>query len=429
MKRILAGLAAAIALVILWQAAVWGGQPRVTLTYWCSPYPNEAGWAIMATRMWNQAHPDIKVKLQAIPQGRVAEDILREAIRNRKTPDVCSHLFPADVHEFVAMGGLLPLDSYASLVETARKRSGSRVLDGFRSTDGKLYQVPWKCNPIMLQYNSGLLKKNGLKVPRTYTEFLAVASVLRARGVYAWAPNPANKWFKRYYDFYPLYFAAGSGRPFLDSAGRPAFNNGASLVVFSFLQRCFRDGYSPAEEIYQNDGALNEAFVSNKLAFLVTGPWNIPQIEELAGDSVKFGFAPMPVPDNADLKKPTYTYGNFRNIGVFANTQHRAEAARFAEFLISRQSDLAFLEMCSELPYRQDLFTDPAFAKLLKSDPYLATFAKQLPNVRPVANSPKFNKMLAAISNQFVECSVRGAKNARQAVQDAASEATQIYGR
>ncbi|MBM3464083.1 MAG: sugar ABC transporter substrate-binding protein [Armatimonadetes bacterium] len=400
-------------------------QP-VTITYWCSPYPNEAGWAITMTRLWNQTHPNIRVRLQAIPQGRLTEDVLTEAIKNRTTPDVCSHLFPVNVHEFVGMGGLLPLDSFPQLIASARKRSGDAALSGFRSPDGKLYQLPWKCNPIMLQYNAGLLKKLGLKPPRTYGEFLAVGDALRKRDIYAWAPNPSDKFFKRYYDFYPLYFAAAAGHPFLDGRGGPAFKNTASVAVMDFLRECFRRGYAPRDEMYQNDAALNEAFASGKIAFLVTGPWNIPMIEEIAGNTVQFSFIPVPVPDSRSPAKPTYTYGNFRNIGIFSNTKHRAEAAQFAEFLISRQSDVAFLEMCSELPYRLDLLTDPSFTTLLKQNPYLGIFARQLANVRSVENAPYFNKVLGAISKQYVECAVQGRKASRQGVIDAAAEVTRM---
>lgn len=418
----LAALMALIAAVIPAQA-----KPGVTITYWVSPYPNEAGWAITMTRLWNQTHPDIHVKLQRIPEGRVAEDLLRDAIRARRTPDVCSHLFPADVHEFVRMHGLLSLDGFPQLMAASKKRSGQQVLNFFRSSDGHLYQIPWKCNPIMLQYNAGLLKHNGLKVPRTYREFLAVADVLRKKArIYAWAPNPSDKWFKRYYDFYPLYFAAGAGHVFLDAHGGPAFGNQASVAVMDFLSQSFRRGYAPNSELYQNDNALNEAFASGKLAFLVTGPWNIPSIEELAGNTVHFNFTPLPVPDGTQPGRPTYTYGNFRNIGIFSTCRHRAEAAQFVQFLISRQSDVAFLENCSELPYRRDLLTDPSFAGLLKQNPYLTIFARQLANVRPVENSRWFNKMLGAVSRQMVECSVRGAKSPRDAVKDAVIEGRRI---
>jgi multiple sugar transport system substrate-binding protein len=422
-RLILLALALAIGLTA---SPIWS-KPKVTLTYWCSPYPNEAGWAITVTRLWNQQNPNVHVKLQAIPQGRVAEDVIRDAIRAKKTPDVCSHLFPADVNEFVAMGGLLSVDAFPKLVAASQKRSGREVLNGFRSPDGRLYQVPWKCNPIMLQYNKGMLAKYGVRPPRTYSEFLSAADTLRRKaGIYAWAPNPnGEKWWRRYYDFYPLYFAAANGRAFLDARGQPAFNNMASVAVLDFVGQSFRRGYAPPNELYQNDNALNEAFAAGKLGFLVTGPWNIPQIEELAGNTVKFDFVPMPVPDVTPRGTPTFTYGNFRNVGIFANSAHRAEAARFVEFLISKQSDRVFLEMCSELPYRQDLLTDPAFASL-RQNRYLTIFARQLANVRPVANSPHFNQVLGALSTQFEESAVRGTKPAKRAIQDAVQEARRL---
>jgi multiple sugar transport system substrate-binding protein len=391
---------------------------------WCSPYPAEAGWAIEMVSQWNRSHPGIQVRLQKIPGERVAEDVLRDAIRAHKTPDVCAHMFPVNVHEFVKMGGLLPLDSYRSLLAASERRSGAHTLSLFRSSDGKIYQIPWKCNPIMVQYNSGLLRQAGVQPPRTYSQFLAAAAALRKRGVYAWAPNPTDKWFTRYYDFYPLYLAASGGRPFLDGSGRPAFNNAAAVSVMSFLGTTFRNGYAPTRPIYADAPAQNEAFASGKLAFLVTGPWNAPLITEIAGKTVQFGFIPVPVPDNA--RGPVYTYGNFRNISVFSTCRHPREAALLVEFLISKQADLAFMEATSELPYRPSLLTDRSFAAQLRRNPYLIGFARQLPYVRSVENTQYFNRILNAIAKQYVLAAVRGSKSAAQAIRDASDEVVRM---
>lgn len=402
------------------------GDSKVTLTVWCSPYPAEAGWAIQVINLWNRTHPDVRVRLQAMPQKRVAEDVLKDAINTRTGPDVCVHMFPADVASFVKMGGLMALDGFPSLLAACDKRAGAGSCDGFRSADGKLYQIPWKCNPIMMQYNKGLLRKLGLGPPRTYSQFLAVAEALRKRGIRAWAPNPSDRWYARYYDFYPLYLAASGGRPFLDSSGRAAFNTAAATAVLDFVAVSFRRGYAPSQELYKDASAQNEAFASGKIAFLITGPWNGPIITELAGNTVQFDFAPLPVPDGTDPKRAVYTYGNFRNISIFSTCKHPREAAALIEFLISRPSDATFVEATSELPFRRALLSDSSFSAPLRKNPYLINFARQLSTVRPVENTPHFSRILNAISRQFVEAAVKGTKTSGQAVRDASEEVNRL---
>lgn len=409
----------------------WGQanpSSRIVLTLWCSPYPAETGWAIQMVSLWNRSHPDIQVRLQSIPvpAGGIAENVLRDAIRAHNGPDVCAHIFPANADEFVHMGALLPLDGYPSLLAAYDRRSGAGSLNGFRAADGRLYQIPWKCNPIMLQYNAGMLRKLGLRAPHTYSQFLAVADALHKRGIYAWAPNPSDKWFTRYYDFYPLYLAASGGRSFLDASGRPAFDNSAAVQVLDFLARTFRQGYAPTRELFADAAAQNEAFASARLAFLVTGPWNARSITELAGNTIQYEFTPLPVPDSVDASRAVYTYGNFRNISIFSTCKHPREAAALIEFLISRRSDYTFMEATSELPFRPSLLSDPYFSALLKRNPYLVQFARQLAYVRPVENTPHFNHILNAISHQFVEAAVKGNKTSQQAIHDASEEVARL---
>src|SRR5581483_4192960 len=134
----------------------------------------------------------------------------------------------------------------------------------------------------------------------------------------------------------------------------------------------------------------NEAFASGKVAMLVTGSWNIRATEELVGSTLQFGFAPLPTPV-AETGEP-YTYGNYRNVAMFASCQHPREAAEFLRFLMSRQSDAEFIRTTSELPARLGLLDDPQFARLVRASPHLVAFAKQLSRVRPVDAAPTFNK-------------------------------------
>lgn len=403
-------------------AAPAAPPPRVVLSMWCSPYAAEAGWAIEMVSLWNRTHPDVQVRLRKMPSERVAEDVIRDAIRDGKTPDLCAHMFPVNVHEFVKMGGLLPLDPYPSLLRASAARSGSG--DAFRSSDGRLYQIPWKCNPIMLQYNKALI--SGGRPPRTYGEFLAQAETLRKKGIHAWAPTPEDRWYTRYYDFYPLYLAASGGQTFLDSSGAPAIDEAAAIAVTSFIAATFSRGAAPSSALYRDPTAQNEAFAAGRLAFLVTGPWNIQLITELAGSTVDFGFAPLMVPDGTDPKRPVVTYGNFRNISIFRSCKHPAEAAALTAFLISRAADVAFMQTTSQLPYRIGLLNDPTFRPILARERHLLAFARQLGSVRPVENTPLFNDILSLLSRHLVACAVKGERTPAQAVRDAIDEMNQL---
>ncbi len=395
------------------------------LTFWCSPYPLGTGWAVRVTRRWNSLHPDKAVLLRALPPDRLAEDVFREAIKNGTTPDVTNHLFPPNVQEFVAAGALLPLDNFPELMEHLKERVGIEQIEDFRSPDGRLYQFPGKNNPIMFQYNVRLFRQYGITVPRSYSEFIAAGKRLRETMArddsWFWAPSPTEKFWKRYYDFVTLYIAASGGKSLLTSDGKAAFDNPDGVAVMSFLADLYKNRLAPREDLYPDNPDKVKAFVAGRLAMLLTGPWNIEVVRDVGGEDVLFDFAPPPVPDVYGRSRPVFTYGNYRNFGIFASCKHPDIAAEFIRFATSRESDLEFLRATWQLPCRRDLYKDPEFASVLNQAPsYLSKFALQSQWVRPVDNAPHLNQVLHIISRQLVECAVERKKTPQQAVHTAA---------
>lgn len=401
-------------------------QPeRPSLTFWCSSFPLEQGWAIEVTRRWNERNPERPVRLQAMPAGRLAEDVFREALRQGGTPDLTNHLFPVNAHEFAAQGALLPLDRYPGLVLHLESRSGVGADRLFRSSDGQLYQFPWKNNPILLQCNLDLLRRHGVRLPRTYSEFLRAGRVLAAAGggsrAWLWSPSPTEKFWERYYDFLPLYLAASGGQPLLGPDGRANFENEAGVAVMGFLADVFAQGVAPRQELDAEDSSRIRPFLAGELGLIMTGPWNIEEIRDAGGDCVDFDFIGLPVPDGTPAGRPTYTYGNFRNFGIFKGCRNPELAAEFIEFATSREHDLAFLETTHQLPFRVPLTADPDFVRALQQAPApLAKFALQSPWVRSVENTPHLNEVFRILSEEMVLCALREAKTPRQAIHDAA---------
>ncbi|MGE0494981.1 MAG: ABC transporter substrate-binding protein [Vulcanimicrobiota bacterium] len=397
-----------------------GEQYQHVLTFWCSPYPLEQGWAVQVTRRWNHLHPDQAVRLVGIPPDRLAEDVLREAIKKGETPDLSNHLFPSNVAEFAP--ALRRLDDFPKLMSHLADRSGQGAAAPFRSPDGGLYQLPWKGNPILLQYNTAMFRRYGVEPPRTYSDLLKAARELQAREqVFMLAPDPADKFWRRYYDFYPLFLAASGGQSLLKADGSANFDNAAGVAVMTFLKELYASGAAPRQELYPDASDELVAFTSDKLATLLTGPWNIELTRDIGGEAEQFDFGPVPVPDDYPVDQPVYSYGNFRNFGIFKSCQNPELAAEFILFATSHESDLDLLRTTHELPFRQGLESDPQFVTALQLEPaHLSKFALQARWLKPVDNVPYFNEVLKALSKEVVACAVEGKKTPEQAIHDAA---------
>ena len=398
---------------------------QVRLTYWSAANVEEVELARELTARWNAEHPEVQVIHQPIPESRSSEEVLLAAIAAKTTPDLCSVIWPGVVEQFVRARALVRLDTFPDFFAVMTARMDSCILEQYRSLDGGFYQIPWKTNPILIQYNKKIFREAGIdEVPRTYSEFLAagekVTRDLDGDGRpdrWMMFVNPDVRWWQRFFDFYTFYIAASGGRTLL--RGREvAFGDSAAVAVFRF----FREGFERG--IFPRSGFQGDAFLMGAIAAQITGPWNIPHVEKYKPPGFEYDFMPIPVPD--DYEGPSYTYGDPKNIVIFSTCRNPRAAWAFARYLISKEADRLLLERTNQLPIRKDLLTDPRFADYFRSHPMMARFARQIPYTRGVDLVPELKEVFDAISMEFEATCIYGRKTPEEGVRDAVERCRQI---
>lgn len=391
----------------------------IELTYWPAPNQQEVRLADSLVTKWNRLHPGIRVRMQPIPVSQSTEEVLLAAIAGKTTPDVCSNIWPGALHEYTRAGGLLALDRFADFDSVASRRTPLDLLHTFRSDDGHFYQMPWKTNPVMMFYNKRLLREAGVNdVPRTYTQYLvAGAQVTRDRDgdgqIDVWMGERDIRpiWWQRLFDFYPFYIAASGGRT-LFADGTVAFENRHAEQVMAFFQACYARRLFPRTFFQGGD-----PFLLEKKATHFSGPWEVAAIEKFA-PQMDYGVAPLPVPDDHD--GPVYTYGDFKNIAIFATTKHPQEAWEFVKFLIQAEHDALLLEICHQMPVRGDLLSNPLFRQYFHARPVMRQFAEQATRTRGVDAAPDLKEILDAIAQEYEACAVYGVRTPAEAIRNAA---------
>ncbi len=398
----------------------------VRLTYWPAPNAQEVQLADSMVREWNASHPDIQVDMQPIPVSQSTEEVLLAAIAGKTTPDICSNINPIALRDYISSHGLLALDQFPDFDSIVAGRVPRSLLESFRTPDGHYYQVPWKSNPVMMYYNLQLLRDAGLRsIPRTYSEYFAMGdSVLKNLNhggeIQIWTGERDIRpiWWQRMFDFYPFYLAASEGRP-LFNGDTVAFGNFYSQEVFAFFQRCYARRYYPRTSFYQSV----DPFLLGKKVSHISGPWQVAAIRKFA-PTMEYGVAPLPVPDGQE--GPVYTFGDFKNIGIFTTTQHPREAWEFVKFMLSVRYDRLLLEICDQIPVRGDLLTNPEFSGYFRKNPMLLKFAEEVPYTRGMDSAPDMKEIFDGISQEFEMCAVYGTKTPASAVNDAVARARMI---
>ena len=262
-------------------------ESRGSITIWLSNNAEEKAWGEAMVEAWNADHPDEEITAEEIPAGTTSEEVIGAAITAGNAPCLIFNTAPAAVPQFQRQGGLVSLDSFEDGADYVAARTGDAA-EQYRSTDGGLYQMPWKANPVMIIYNKAMFEAAGLdpEAPplATHEEFLETSRALVESGEVTAAiwPSPTGEFFQNWFDFYPL-FIAETGQQLVED-GAATFASDGGFAVADFWRTMYEEGLSP-QEPYNGD-----AFADAESAMSIVGPWAIA----VYGDDIEWGVVPVP---------------------------------------------------------------------------------------------------------------------------------------
>jgi len=406
-------------MVIFLISSCKSSKDEMHLVFWSSNNAQEITFAKNLIDEWNREYPKKQIHFQPVPEGQSSEEIILASVVGKTTPDIYANMWQGSVEMYANAGVLVPLDTLDGFSEFIHTRCSKEVIDEITSSDGHIYQVPWKVNPIIVLYNEGLFQSVGIdSVPKTYSQYLRAAAKIQRRDangyVDRWIGSTSVNaiWYQRLFNFYPLYLAATNGAPLIRD-NKAVFNNKYAIGVFRFLQELYNKNYFSKQQM----STSQDPFIIGKVASLFTGPWQIPYLEKFKSENLEYNFSPMLVPDGHT--GPAYTYGDPKNIVIFNTCKNPQAAWEFIETMISKKGDLALLETTGQFPRRKNLAADPYFEDFLKKNPKLQIFAHQVDHIKGVDNQELIVEVLDVISQEYEACVVYNLKTPEKAIADA----------
>ena len=392
------------------------------LTYWSSNHQDEIVFAREAVKKWNSISPGQQVHTQPVPEGQSSEEVILAAIVGKTTPDIYSNMWPGDVETYAQAKALIALDTLPGFLPYLYERCDSSVIEDIRSSDGHIYQIPWKINPIMMISNKNHMQKIGFESPPgTYSEFLEAGRRIQTDTdgdgyVDRWVGYSDVKvtWWQRFFDFYSLYIAASQGGALVKN-NQVAFDNDFAVQTFAFLHKLYEKKYFAQERL----DARQDAFLSELISSRFTGPWEIARAEKFKPEGFEYEFTHLPVPDNHI--GPIFSYGDPKNIVIFGTCTNPEGAWNFVKFMLTKENDLRFLEISNQLPWRKNLFEDPFFQEYFKNNPKMIPFGRQAKYVKGTDNCPVLKEVFDIISQEYEACVIYGRKEPERAIRDAAN--------
>lgn len=372
---------------------------QTTLDFWAMGSEGERVQALLPE--FERRHPGIRVRVQQIPWSAAHEKLLTAHVGGT-LPDVFQ-LGNTWLPEFAALRALAPLDD--ALPAAGMEDIFPGVLAANR-IGNHLYGLPWYVDTRLLFYRADLLQRAGIdRPPRTWSEWLAALHRVKALT----GRPPLLLPFAEWQTLVALGLQQQAG--LLRDEGRFGdFRAPAFRAAFAFYLRLFREGLAEVAGEAQA-GNVYQAFARGRIAFLVSGPWNLGEFERrLPGDlRGAWATAPLPVPDGTPY--PGASIAGGASLAIRADSRQPEAARALVAFLLETGQQIAFYRETGDLPVRMSAWT---MAGLHKA-PRVAAFWRQLQDVRGVPAIPEWER-IATLVMRHAERAVRGLEGEDEAL-------------
>jgi multiple sugar transport system substrate-binding protein len=243
--------------------------------------------------------------------------------------------------------------------------------------DGKQYGVPLGSNNLALFYNEVMLADAGVTPPQTWDELRVIAKKLTKDGVTGLGISaPANE--EGTFQFLPWLLSSGAN---YDEVGTTE-----GVKAFRILTDLIKDGSMSKEVINWTQSDVLKQFSAGKIAMMVNGPWQLPELESTAPD-LKFGLTLVP----KDKEFASVLGGE--NLGVIKGDNVN-EAVAFITYVTSPDVIKPFLQSFGYFPPRKDVAADPYWT----DNPQLKVFSDNMNYAMPRGPHPKWPEISNVIS-------------------------------
>ncbi|GCE29348.1 hypothetical protein KDA_48320 [Dictyobacter alpinus] len=354
---------AAVAENLLTACTVPGGggtaaANTVTINYW-DWFISQAPWVDNEIKLFQQAHPNIKVKktTQAVDKY---PDLFALAEKGNSTPDVFMIPSQPDFVTQINNKWVRPVDDIVPASFKSRFPDGA-IREGSNVINGKLYSAPLSTGGPWAQLyldnqnfkQAGLSNADGTpRAPQTWDEIINAAETIKKKsngavnGLYignkegnqlAWgfhmfalaAGAPGGAWGN---DYRTGKFTYASNRTYQDT--------------IEFLLEFKKRGLVNNNALTLGDELARVNFTQHKGGMIIGGVWN--QASWAAAGYKEYGMTSL-VPPSGTPKAFFYTSTGGTFVAVSGNTKHAKEAGAWFDWIYSKEAGKRWVQMGEDL--------------------------------------------------------------------------------
>lgn len=319
-------------------------------------------------KRFEKANPQYTVEYVGLPSDSYLQKY-NTAIATNSVPDVAS-IRDMDMSSFISQGSLKPLDdTFNSWSEKSNILTA--VLNTVRSAapDKKLYCLPESVTMDVSWYNSSLLKKNGIKPPKTQDEFLEDCKKFAdpANGKYFYSLRGGAGSLENLFDF--LFTYAGEESLF-DKDGNCVLNKDKFAEGLEKYASIYWNGWTSKDSVTNDFKKIVAEFGSGTSMYLSHNSSSLPEHQKNLGEG---NFANVVAPANSDGITVTKDL-SFIGFGVFSQAKNPEGGAALAKFLASADAASYDCEKEGRVPVNTGVYDDD----WCKASPYMQVYQKMM---------------------------------------------------
>lgn len=316
-----------------------GGEVTLEFSQWWEPELPEGAFRELMDQ-FEEENPGIKVELLSGPYASTKEQVVAGAASGTMS-DVVG-LDGAWVSDFAQQGAITDLTALMGEVGYDDSELASQV-----QVDGATYMIPVVNFVYPMFTNDALLAEAGVDTPpATRSEFADAASAVTTDSTYGWilplsleAPNGVQN------DVMSWTWASGGS---MLEDGQPALvDNPDVSSTTEFIQGLWDDGVIAPGSFTMKEQDKVEEFTNGRVGMMIDSLAHVNLIRESNPD-LDFSISAIPAEDGYDGERgiPYASWG----IGVAENSEHKEEAFKLVEFLMSESVNSELSSIANAFP-------------------------------------------------------------------------------
>ncbi|GAA1253706.1 extracellular solute-binding protein [Pseudonocardia aurantiaca] len=278
-----------------------------------------------------------QVRMTVKPNDTI-DQLTQTALAAGTGPDLVLTPGPAQVAAYAGAGYLLPLEQYSQKYGWDSALA-SWALEASR-VDGKLVCLPAGYETMMLIYNPATLEQHGWKVPTNRTEFEAICTEAKAKGLMPVAAGNADwRAASEWWVTFALNHYAGPDAVYSALQGQTPWTDPVFADAINLLSGYYQRGWwgGAVDSYFTNTFPnLYAALASGDAVFMITGSWAtseiLPYFGAPAGNDATWDWAPLfPLRDGVPAE--VWDLGIGQTLSINAKSANPDAAAEYLNFL------------------------------------------------------------------------------------------------